>query len=82
MRMVMYMKVIGWMISLLVKLRMLIYDVFGIGKKVLPMGVELFCFCGGGVCYPQVTLWQAQGSRCGYYFVRPDGVGADTACRF
>ena len=35
------------------------------------MGWNFFLFCGGGVCYPQVTLRQAQGSRCGYYFVRP-----------
>ena len=36
------------MVSLWVKLRMLIYDVFGI-EKSSAYGVELFCFCGGGV---------------------------------
>ena len=48
MQMAMFMKGILWMVNLWVKLRMLIYDVFGIGKSSA-YGGELFLFCGGGV---------------------------------
>ena len=45
--MALFMKEILWMVNLWVKLRMLIYDVFGIGKSSA-YGVELFLFCGEG----------------------------------
>ena len=64
----------------------MLYDVLEL-KKVLLDGQNFFVFeeflylCGcatpmgsggkGCACCPQVTLRQAQGSRCGYYFVRP-----------
>ena len=42
--MALFMKEILWMASLWVKLRMLIYDVFGIGKKFCLWGGTFFCF--------------------------------------